>query len=35
MTVGCWRWSPSWRPADRIHRVAVAVAGDQGAHGIG
>jgi hypothetical protein len=34
-TVGCGRWSPSWRPADWIHRVAVAVAGGQGADGVG
>src|SRR6476660_3279438 len=32
ITAGCWRWSPSSRPADRIHRMTVTVAGDQRAN---
>jgi DNA-binding NarL/FixJ family response regulator len=35
ITVVSWRWSPSCTPADRIDRVAIAVACDQGADGLG
>jgi hypothetical protein len=35
ITVGSWRCSPSWRPADRIPRMVIAAADDQGADGVG